>query len=484
MKILLINPPLVLNKTIGQPVIFQPLGLAYIASALAQEHEVKVLDLNTEGWGHFKKCSFQEGQDSLINEFKEDILGFSAGLIGLTIPFSVNSPSTFHIAKVIKKMLPSVPIVVGGAHPSVRPYESLEPLDIDFVVMGEGEVTICQLAKYISQGNLNFGEIEGLGFKKNGKGHINKPRPPCSNLDDIFFPARHLLPMEKYFAIIKKQDLSRVDYVYHPRWTSMITSRGCPYQCNFCSIHLTMGRRFRSRSAGNVIQEIDELVERYQVQHINIEDDNFTFDKNRVHQICDHILEKKYNLSLSAPNGIRADKIDETLVKKMAQAGFKRVFVAPESGVQRVVRDIIGKNLDLKQIEEAVRLFRKYKITVDASFVIGFIGETKKEIWKTIWYAFRLKKLGAEKIGFHIATPLYGTRFYQEALEKGYLVKDLQDEILTPGNALIETPEFSREDIRNFQSLANWLVNYNFYQKILAVFRRIFKNRIERNSGL
>ena len=156
----------------------------------------------------------------------------------------------------------------------------------------------------------------------------------------------------------------------------------------------------------------------------------------------------------------------------MAQAGFKRVFVAPESGVQRVVQDIIGKNLDLKQIEEAVRLFCKYGIIADASFVIGFIGETKKEIWKTIWYSLRLKRLGVQKIGFHIATPLYGTKLYQEAVEKGYLAADLQDDVLTPGKALIGTPEFSRNDIRNFQSFANWLVNYNFYQKVFAVIRK------------
>ncbi len=252
---------------------------------------------------------------------------------------------------------------------------------------------------------------------------------------------------------------ARMANIFHKRWTTMITSRSCPFNCNFCSIHLSIGRRYRCRSPENVMLEIDELVNRFGIRHINIEDDNFTLNEVRVHKICDSIIARNYQISFSLTNGIRADKITEPMVARMAQAGLRYVFVAPESGSQRVVSEIIKKDLDLAKVE--------------AAFIIGFIGETKREIWETIRFASRLKKCGLAKAGFQIATPLYGTRLYEEALEKGYLAKEFNDDLLTTDNPLIETPLLKGADLIRFQRMANWLVNQGLREKIQAIFKHL-----------
>ncbi|MCX6731731.1 MAG: radical SAM protein [Candidatus Parcubacteria bacterium] len=262
---------------------------------------------------------------------------------------------------------------------------------------------------------------------------------------------------------------ARLIYTFNERWTSIFTSRGCPYNCNFCTINLTMGRQFRQRSPENVLAEIKQVCHDYNIKHINFEDDNLTLDKKRAERIFDLMIKNKLNITWSTPNGIRVENIDDGLVQKMKKSGCRRVFVAPESGVQRVVTEIIGKNLDLKKIEQAVIIFKKYGIIVDGSFVIGHIGETKKEIWKTILFALKLKKLGMNTAGFHIATPYYGTRLYEEAKQKGYLRKDFDENLLSTREPLIITPEWNQFQIKRMHKIANWLINYSFKEKIIAI---------------
>jgi anaerobic magnesium-protoporphyrin IX monomethyl ester cyclase len=153
----------------------------------------------------------------------------------------------------------------------------------------------------------------------------------------------------------------------------------------------------------------------------------------------------------------------------MKEAGCKRVFVAPESGSDRVLKEIIGKNLDLQLIENAVVLFKKHGITVDGSFVIGSIGETKREVWQTIRYALKLKKLGIATAGIHIATPYYGTKLYEEAVKKGYLRADFNSELLTTCEPLISTPELSMVEIRRLQRIATLLFQKGLKDKIIYI---------------
>jgi radical SAM superfamily enzyme YgiQ (UPF0313 family) len=312
-------------------------------------------------------------------------------------------------------------------------------------------------------------EIRGIAFAKNGQTIITAPRPLIQDLDSLPFPARHLLPMEEYFAATRENPLIAGEV--HKRWTIMITSRGCPYDCVFCSIHTVMGKQWRGRSPENVVDEIEEVVRTYHIEQIDFFDDNMTLDRKRMQNICDLIIKRKLHVEWQTPNGIRADTLDENLLRKMKKAGCKKIRVAPESGVQRVVDQTIKKKQSLGHVEKAVILSKKVGLKVGCFFVMGLIGETKADMEATINYACKLKKLGADRFYFSIATPLYGTELYEKAKLGGFLKDTFGDETLAEGEPLIETPEFTAEEVRELCNRANSLNPTLTRDKIIRALR-------------
>jgi radical SAM superfamily enzyme YgiQ (UPF0313 family) len=219
-----------------------------------------------------------------------------------------------------------------------------------------------------------------------------------------------------------------------------------------------MGKKWRYRSPENVVDELEQVVHTYNIKQIDFWDDNMTLNKERMATICDLIVQRGLNIEWFAPNGVRADTLDENLLKKMKACGCKNLRIAPESGVQRVVDQIIKKNLNLKDVEKAVVLCKKVGIKVGCFFIIGLIGETKEDIEETINYAYKLRQLGADSFIFSIATPLYGTELYEQAARGGFLRDGFSDEALAAAEPLIETPEFTADDLRELSARAN-LVN-------------------------
>jgi magnesium-protoporphyrin IX monomethyl ester (oxidative) cyclase len=207
-----------------------------------------------------------------------------------------------------------------------------------------------------------------------------------------------------------------------------------------------------------VVDEIEQLVNTYKIKRVDFWDDNMALDKKRMANICDLIVERGLDIEWYTPNGIRADTLDMPLLTKMRASGCKKIRLAPESGVQRVVDDVIGKKQDLKAVENAIINARKLGIKVGCFFVLGLIGETKQDIEQTIQYAYKLRRLGADIFHFSIATPLYGTRLYEQAKSCGYLSDRISDEALSAAEALIETPDFTPEELRELCDRAN-LVN-------------------------
>jgi len=183
-----------------------------------------------------------------------------------------------------------------------------------------------------------------------------------------------------------------------------------------------------------------------------------TLIKKRVENICDLIVKRGLDIDWYVPTGVRADTLDEELLRKMKVSGCKGIRVAPESGVQRVVNQIIKKNLALEDVEKAVVLAKKVGIKVGVFFILGLIGETKEDMKETIKYAYKLKKLGANSFQFSIATPLYGTELYEQAKRGGFLREGFSDEALAAAEPLIETEEFTADDLRELCLQAN-LVN-------------------------
>jgi magnesium-protoporphyrin IX monomethyl ester (oxidative) cyclase len=454
MRVCLINPPRIHPKGWGKPTVYQPLGIAYVAAVLEGQHQVSIIDSPTEGWKNLVSIDKTNCRVGLKNEeIRDRIKQWSPDIVGINIPFSGWSNVAFEVASIVKNIDKDIVTVLDGLHPSARPVQCLSNPNVDFIVRGEAEYTMLELVGALDQGKTDkLDKIKGIGFTNKGKNIIAPLRPEIQDLDCLPLPARHLLPMDTYFDAVKENPIRGV---IRKRYAIMITSRGCPHQCIFCSNHIVMGRTWRGRSPENVVDEIEQLVSTYSIKQIDFFDDNMTLIKKRVVNICDLIVEKDLNIEWFVPTGVRVDTIDEELLRKMKASGCKGIRFAPESGVQRVVNQVIKKNLDLKDVEKAVVLAKKVGIKVGIFFILGLIGETKEEMEKTIKYAYKLRKLGAANFHFSIATPLYGTELYEQAKRGGFLKENFSDETLAKAEPLIETTDFTTEDIRELCVRAN-----------------------------
>jgi magnesium-protoporphyrin IX monomethyl ester (oxidative) cyclase len=446
--------------------VFQPLDIAYVAAVLEKQHKVCIIDAPTEGLRNLEEIDGKRYRIGLTNkEMSDRIKQWSPSVVVITIPFSGWSKTAFDAASAAKSVDKDLTTVLMGLHPSARPVDCLVHPHIDFAVIGEPEQTVFELAGVLEQGKAEgLKKVRGIAFVKNGKTTVTPPRPAIQDLDSLPFPARHLLPMEAYFAAVKENPLR--GEIRKP-WTIMITSRGCPYNCVFCTVHVVMGKKWRARSPENVVNEIEQVVHTYHVKQVDFLDDNLTLDKKRMETICDLIVKRGLDIEWFTPSGVRADTLDENLLTKMKESGCKKIRVAPESGVQRVVDQIVRKNLKLNDVEKAVVLSKKVGIKVGCFFVIGLIGETKKDIEETINYAYKLRRLGADGFIFSIATPQYGTELYEQAERGGFLRGGFSDEALSAAEPLIETPEFTADDLRELCARAN-LVNPTFTRDKVA----------------
>jgi anaerobic magnesium-protoporphyrin IX monomethyl ester cyclase len=473
MRVCLINPPRIQPKAWGKPNVFPPIIMATVAAVLEKNHTVSIIDSPTEGWENLEeldRTKFRVGLSAI--SIKERVRDWKPDIAVVEIPFSGWSKTAFEVATNVKSANPEILIVLFGLHPSSRPIDCLENKEIDFVIIGEPENTIFELIEALSKRKTDFNEINGLGFKEKGKTILTKKRNEIEDLDQLPFPARHLLPMDIYAEAVKINPLrGEINKPY----TIIITSRGCPYNCVFCSSCIVWGKKWRPRSAKNVVDEIEQVANRFGIKQIDFSDDNMTLDRLRMVEICDQIIQRSIKVEWFTPNGIRADTLDESLLRKMKKAGCKKIRIAPESGVQRIVNEVIKKNLDLKKVEQAVILCKKVGIKVGCFFVLGLIGETKQDIEKTIEFAYKLKSLGADTFIFSIAMPLYGTAFYEQAKQNGFLREGFCDYALAATEPLVETPEFSAAELQELCAKAN-MVNPTFTKgKIMRAIKHPLK---------
>jgi len=373
MKTLLINPP---YPFLEFPIM--PMGLLYLAAVLERNgYEVQVLDLLVSRYTKDKV-------KRRLEEYQPDVIGVTA--------VTMNYPTASDILKYCKSVDPDVITLIGGPHVTFAPVDTLNEAPwIDIVVMGEGEQTMLDI---VSGKKLEY--IDGIAFRSDGA-RLTTNRSLIENLDELPLPARHLFPLSRYHALAAHG--------------SVITGRGCPFNCIFCVGSKMGGRRMRYRDPKLVVDDIEQCLA-YGFEEVNLEDDLFTINHRHLHAICDEIIARdmRFNWSVFA----RVDTVNPEVLQKLQKAGCNWLSYGIESGNQQIL-DTVKKKITLEKIRESVKMAKDAGINVLASFILGLPGETKETLLQTMQFA---QELGAY-YGFHVLAPFPGTEVREKAEEYG-----------------------------------------------------------------
>lgn len=404
-KVMLIEPGVVMpNDSIRR--IGEPMGLLYIAALLEKHgHSVRILDSSAEGYNNLIDVGgghIRYGLDDAA--IQERITKFMPDIVGVSCLFSARLKETLRICKLAKEV-GDITIVVGGLHPSLYPAGILQDSNVDYVIMREGE---HRFIKLIDENH----DIDGIAYRKEGRIVINPPTSSIEDLDSLPFPARHLVTLETYFDIA----VPFAPFFKSNRVVQILTSRGCPGNCNFCSSVNYWGRRLRKRSVDNILKEIESLKDGYGIGEVQFADDNLTADSGRAKELFKRMKELK--LHWCTPNGLMISTVDEEMLRIMSESGCYQISMAVESGSPRVLKDIIHKNVDLERVKYLIEKAKKCGISVHLLFLVGFPGETREEIYKTLDFPFQTEAASAS---FFIVSPLPGSQLYDYSLQKGYL---------------------------------------------------------------
>jgi magnesium-protoporphyrin IX monomethyl ester (oxidative) cyclase len=443
MRVLLLNPPYQAPKYAGLGISF-PMGLAYLGAALQKAGiEMRALDAAAAARPvEVEKDLVRYGLEP--KELHKRIADIKPDVVGISCFFSSRFPAVLEAAKIIKDIDNKIITITGGIHPSLMPESVGSHPEIDFAAVGEGERIIVDFVEAAS-GKASFDDIEGLTFKKDGRVIVNPRSSYIEDLDSLGFPAWNLFDMERYLTINE----GRWGLGYG-RYAPVVTSRSCPYRCTFCSIHSVMGPKYRAHSPGYVVEMIEALVGEYGVDEISFEDDNLTYDKDRFVSICKGLVERKIKIRWNTPNGVHVGSLDRDSLEWAKEAGCDSLNLAVESGDDFIRNKVIKKGLNSEKIYEVAEACREAEIKANAYFVIGMPGETEDSISKSQEY---IRDLKFNNLSIFIATPMPGTKLYDECIEKRYIDVDSFDTDFISYQAAIftqpsiRTPEFDREKI-------------------------------------
>ena len=489
----------------------EPLGIMYLANVVRREKgvDVAILDSQVEGYDNDKI-----GEDGLntyglsdddiarrVNDFHPDVVGISS-------LFSSQFPNAVHLANVVKQINPDIVVVLGGPHPTALPEQTLRIApSVDYVIRGEGEYPMLGLIDHL-RGDIPLDKVDSLTFRKsNGDVIVNPKAKVVEPLEWIGFPARDLIDVERYIRINRRH----APYVKGNRVSPIITSRGCPAQCTFCSTQrvqdmewINSGRtgtteqemrgleesvtseqdrlraafaggtgtyagnmqireirgNYRARSPDDVLREILFLREKHGVDEIQFEDDNLTSNKPAAQKLFAAMQAHGLKIHFCTPNGIAAwtlynggdDKNGYPLVKTMANVGCYQLSLAIESGDNYVLSRIIKKPVNLEKIPPLVGAIRDAGIWAHAFFILGFPDETLEQMNRTVDYSI---SLGLDSQSYSIATPLPGAPLWNECQNRGLIPNEITDSnwyrnllFRTP---IIRSPNWTHEQLLEVQ---------------------------------
>jgi magnesium-protoporphyrin IX monomethyl ester (oxidative) cyclase len=472
---MLIFPPMFDIKDVDT-MYCPPLGIAYLGAFVRDTVDVKLLDALVEGANrrvpvtdHIELVGL--GYDDVIDRIRD----YEPDLVGFSCVFSNQFASIRELAGRIKAEVdPDVVVAAGGTHPSFLAERTLNTTDIDYVVLGEGELTLRGIIEAHNRGH-GIDDLDGIAYRNGDRVQVNPRVNMIENLDSLPLPARDLLPMEKYF----KENVPMGIHWRNRRNTPIITSRGCPCSCTFCSSTVHWGSRYRFRSPESVLSEIEHLKDTYGINELKFQDDNLTMPRKRAQAIFQGMIDRGLDMPWNTPNGVAVWTLDEKMIKLMKKSGCYEFTLAVESGDQWVLDNIVKKPLKLEKVLEVARLARKHRIATVGYFIIGFPGETIEQIRNSLRFGVKLK---LDYFIPFIYNPLPGSELWEVCKEKGYIPEDYHyEEANNYFQSDLNTENFNSHELERLQH-ANYMKNllklpFRNPREFYAYYRRVFFSR-------
>tara|TARA_B100000965_G_scaffold311117_1_gene270613 strand:- start:359 stop:1978 length:1620 start_codon:yes stop_codon:yes gene_type:complete len=465
-KVALISPRAVASKHMIRRVQ-PPLGLCCIAAGLRAEgiKNILIYDTLIEDYHDVRKLNgadnmitYGASDDKLLKKLKD----FKPDIVGVSSLFSSQVSQAYAVARTVKKYNNKTLVIFGGIHASDKPEEVLnDEKSVDYVMRGEGDYTWHTLLKVLHN-NDNLEKVPGLVWReKNNTFKKNLMAPLIHDMDQLPIPAWDLLPMEEYFKLAMYHN----PYVKSGRVGCIMTSRGCPDRCYFCSSTEFFGHKFRQMSPERVGEMVDYLVDKFQVKELQIEDDNFAVNPVRVVEICERI--KHHKLRVTMPNAMRADtplnrEKRKEMFKAMKEAGWDQIGLGVECGDPDFLNNVIGKRLNLDEVVATCDLAHEAGLLIHTNFMMGFPFETKKTRDLTINFAM---DLDSDSYSLSLATPLPGTKMW-DIVEKNNLFHESYNfDTGLPTLVSIKPHDISDVDLKELVENTNKKLNFKSSQK-------------------
>jgi radical SAM superfamily enzyme YgiQ (UPF0313 family) len=452
MKIMMINPPFSgMGGVAGHGGSAAPLNLGYLVAYLRKHdgrHDYRIIDA--------------EARRLRFDDIDEEIRDFGPDLVGLTMA----TPAYLHVMEIVdrvKAIGKDIIVVVGGPHPSAHAANVVAESPIDVAFMGESEESFRILVDKIESGGSLL-DVPSIAFRgPDGAVDVTTRGELISNLDDIPFPARDLLPTHLYHVPATRAEGGGA-------MANMITSRGCPYDCTYCDSRVIWTRRTRARSPGNVVDEIQECHDRLGARTFSFHDDIFPMNRDRTIEICREIRRRKLDITWTCMT--RVNFVWPDVMEEMNRAGCQKLLFGLESGSDEMLKSI-KKKATTEQAREAMKIVKAAGIKTGASFMIGNIDETEETVRQTVEFA---KSLDLDSAVFFVAVPYPGTELYQQAKDRGYLRKDLVWEdfaVVGKGRSPMELPHLPSKRIRELQieALRSYYLRPRYLLKKLSSLR-------------
>ncbi len=421
--------------TVSRRDIAPPLNLLYIA-AVARSHGVEplLLDMNL-----VRPSSDAKADEERLDALRSQVLACNPEIVGISCLTTAHFPLMRQAAVCVRRVVPKAKILLGGVHATLFAREILENCpDIDYIVMGEGEEQTAALMKRLVEGSAgDLSHIQALAWRTpDGTVTVNERRSYIQCLDEVPMPAWDLVEFDQYYC-----DHSQW---YNPKGHDIrisipiLATRSCPYDCNFCCAHMTMGRGFRKRSPGNVVDEIEYHVRRFGHRYFGFADDNLTLDKRHAIAVCEEIVHRGLDIQFESFNGYNLASLDAEVVEALAAAGCVYAILPVEHGCDRMRNEVIGKHLPEEQIFEVMRLYRKHGIQTRAMFIMGFPEETPQSLEKT---RKMIEELAPDMADVFTLIPFPGTKVFRQAIRDNLFIQQVDRSRLWDGTFRLDTKE-------------------------------------------